>query len=132
MWNNYDHTFLGNLGLLYVNGGFKVLYSIVLQEMMKTQYGLSPNELQVASAFIILPWDFKIFYGIMSDTVPLPYFRSSPKKGYLIIFSTVQFSCLLLAAMIDFPSASYLIYIFFTCSLCGAFMDVVIDGLTCI
>lgn len=74
---------------LYINGGFKILYSVALKEMFKTTYMLSPNQLQVAETFIISPWDFKVFYGIISDTVRLPYFKSGPKRGYLILFSMI-------------------------------------------
>lgn len=89
IWSTYDHTFIGNLCLLYINGGFKVLYTVVFQEMLKTKYKLGPDELQVAHSFNSLPWDFKVFYGIISDTVPVPCFPNASKKGYLIIFSTV-------------------------------------------
>ena len=100
--------------------------------MFKTKYLMGPDELQVAQAFIILPWDFKVLYGVISDTIPIPGLAHASKKGYLILFSTVQFVCLLMAAAVDFSSAEVLIHLFFTCSLCGAFMDVVIDGIATI
>ena len=75
--------------MLYVNGGFKRLYDVALKEMGKTTYKLSPNELQVGEAFIILPWDFKVFYGITCDTIKLPFYSDSPKKGYLMLFSVI-------------------------------------------
>jgi len=40
---NYDSSFTANLAFLYINGGFKVLYSVALKEILKTNYGLSPN-----------------------------------------------------------------------------------------
>lgn len=132
IWRTYDHSFIGLLGLTYVNGGFKVLYTIVLQEMFKSKYMLGPDKLQVALAFITLPWNLKIFYGIVSDTIPVPFFKGASKKGYLFVFSVVQTICLLLAAIVDFESSEVLLYIFFICSLCGAFMDVVIYGVACI
>jgi hypothetical protein len=36
-----------------------------------------------------LPWDFKLLYGIMVDTVSPPGFKESPKKGYLMVFSVI-------------------------------------------
>ena len=41
----YDRSFTANLAFLYINGGFKVLYSVALKEMFKSYYKLSPNEL---------------------------------------------------------------------------------------
>jgi len=132
IWKTYERSFVLNLAFLYINGGFKVLYDVALKEMFKSIYKLSPNELQVAEAFIIFPWDFKIFYGIICDTIMLPGFRNGPKRGYLIIFSTIQCTFLLMAGLFEFSSANTLVNIFFMCSLCGAFMDCVIDGVTCI
>ena len=100
--------------------------------MGKSIYKLSPNELQVGEAFIMLPWDFKILYGITCDTIRLPFMSDSPKKGYLMFFAIIQCSCLAYAGFFEIQSWLNVTYIFFTCSLCGAFMDVVIDGLVCI
>ena len=37
---------------------------------------LSIDQIQMMMAFIMFPWDFKILYGIISDTVKLPFFNS--------------------------------------------------------
>ena len=44
----YETSFMANLASLYINGGSKVLYSIALNEVFKSTYKLSPNELQSA------------------------------------------------------------------------------------
>jgi hypothetical protein len=132
VWSSYEHSFVLNLALLYVNGGFKVLYDVALKEMFRTFYKMSPNELQVAEAFIIMPWDFKIFYGIICDTIKIPFYNAGPKRGYLIIFSTLQCILLLMVGLFQFENPSAVINLVFMCSFCGAFMDVVIDGITCI
>ena len=38
---NYDGSFTSNLALLYINGGFKVLYSVALNPIYKVKYGLT-------------------------------------------------------------------------------------------
>lgn len=132
---NYDPSFIANLACLYVNGGCKVFYSVALQEILRVKYKLSPTELQVAFAFIMFPWDFKILYGIICDTVKLPFFADSPKRGYLMLFALLQGTCLAVAGANQFPGedgGATLVWLFFVCSLCGAFMDCVIDGVTCI
>ena len=40
---NYDNSFIANLSLIYVNGGFKVLYSVALMDIFKNTYGLEPD-----------------------------------------------------------------------------------------
>ena len=88
--------------------------------------------MQIVDAFIMFPWDFKILYGIICDTVKLPYFSRSPKRGYIMLFALFQFSVLFSSASIVFKSYKTLELMFFIASLCGAFMDVAIDGLTTI
>ena len=96
------------------------------------RYNLSADEITEYMMVIFLPWDFKILYGIICDTVVLPYMGRSPKRGYIILLSSIQLICLSLSAMIVFESAKPLKYIFFLNALCIAFVDVVIDGINCI
>ena len=127
----YDKSFIANLSFLYINGGFKVLYTVALSELLREHYGLNPDELQVAEAFMLFPWDFKILYGVICDTLSLPGFSKSPKRGYILLFSIVQFICLFMSGAYVFESSVTLVNLFFVSSLAGAFMDVVIDGITC-
>ena len=41
----YDMAFLGTLGSIYVNGGMKILYSLVLREIFRTYYKIELDEL---------------------------------------------------------------------------------------
>lgn len=86
-------------------------------------------------AFILTPWEFKFFYGIICDTVRIPLVKSfqiAPRRGYILIFSILQFSCLMVSGLAVFKDYSVLMWLFWVNSLCGAFMDVVIDGITCV
>ena len=80
----------------------------------------------------MLPWDLKILYGIITDTVYLPKFEQSPKRGYIIIWGAIQTLALLLLASFEFQNYKVFLILNFVVSLSGAFMDVVIDGLTTI
>lgn len=85
-------------------------------------------------AFIALPWDFKILYGIITDTVRLPFFESfvrAPRRAYIMLFALLQAVLYYLSGFIDLDKHT-LTMIFFACSLCGAYMDAVIDGITCV
>ena len=74
----------------------------------------------------------KIFYGIICDTVKLPGFGSGPKRGYILVFAVVQVIVLTTSGIVEFDSKYTLINMFFVASLCGAFMDCVIDGINCV
>ena len=67
---------MGTLSSLYVNGGFKALYSIVLREILRKNYMMKLDKLQVVMTFILLPWDFKVFYGVICDTVRVPFVKT--------------------------------------------------------
>jgi len=42
-----------------------------------------PDEMQIYTTIISLPWVFKIFYGLISDNVPICGLKRRP---YLIFF----------------------------------------------
>ena len=82
-----------------------------------------------------LPWNFKIIYGFICDTVRLPISQSfieGPRRAYLLIFSAIEIICLLLAVFVDFQDYRVLVALFFVVSLCMAFSDTVIDGICCV
>jgi hypothetical protein len=86
----YDKAFLLCLGSIYANNGFQTLYSVCLNPIFKNHYGLSPTEMQLKRAFIVMPWDFKVLFGIIGDTIRIPFwFRNSPKRGYIVLSSLV-------------------------------------------
>ena len=43
IFSTYDFAFIANLSLMNISGAFYILYSITLQEMLKTQYKLTPD-----------------------------------------------------------------------------------------
>ena len=72
----YEPAFLGTLTSVYVCGGMMVLFQIVLIEIFRTDYGLDLDTIQVIMVFVKLPWDYKIFYGVICDTVRIPISQS--------------------------------------------------------
>ena len=120
---------------IYVNGGMKILYGLVLREIFRTYYKIELDELQTIMAFLLTPWDFKFFYGLVCDTVRIPFiqsFQAAPRRGYILIFSFIQFGCLISSGLWVFENYQWLVVLFWMSSLCGAFMDVVIDGICCV
>ena len=100
--------------------------------MLKVTYKLSPNANQLAQTFIALPWDFKILYGILADTCKLPFMTTGSKRGYLVIFAFIEFLALFTCGYFKITESQTLIWLLFTASLCNAFLDSLIDGITCI
>ena len=129
----YDRSFITNLALVYINGGlFQSLNNVALRAIFKTTYHFNPTQLQVQMAFNILPWDFKLFYGIIADTVVLPCFKKESRKGWIIIFSLVVLVCMLFVLLMEIESSRIFGIIFFTVSISTAFMDTTIDAITCV
>ena len=51
----------------------------------------------------MFPWDFKILYGIIADTVRLPCIPSAykaPRRAYLMLFAFIQFCVLLTSGLV--------------------------------
>ena len=85
--------------------------------------------------FVLIAWDFKILFGIITDTVKLPLgatFNKAPRRGYIMLLAFIQAVCLLVAAFYKFEDKMYFFWLFFTVAFCSCFMDVVIDGICCI
>jgi hypothetical protein len=82
LWNLYDRSFLICYALQYFNSGFKVLVSIGGSALFKNSYGLEPATTALLTMVIWMPWDFKIIYGILGDTIPI---CGSRKRSWLII-----------------------------------------------
>ena len=88
----YDISFLGTLGALYINGGFKILFSLVLIEILRTEYDSNADNLQLFLTYVMIIWDFKVLFGIITDTVKLPLgqsFNKAPRRGYIILLSFI-------------------------------------------
>lgn len=104
----------------------------MLQQILKVNYGVGVNANQMAITFITLPWDFKILYGIICDTMALPGFKKSPRRGYLIFHSIFQGSILLTVGLYKFATAGWVINLLMIFSISSAFLDAVINGICCV
>ena len=70
------------LGMQYFNQGTKVLVYLASSDLFKSYYKLDPGRVQSIQALTFLPWSLKIFYGLISDNVPI---MGSRRKSYLLI-----------------------------------------------
>jgi hypothetical protein len=74
----------------------------------------------------MLPWIFKLFYGAMSDTIPI---FGSRKRWWMIIMGLIQFCSLYYAATGKIKDVETMTFYLTFSTLAGAFMDVIVDGL---
>ena len=61
-------------------------------EIFRKDNTITVDQIQIMMAFIMLPWDFKILYGILADTVKLPFFstfKRAPRRAYILIFAFI-------------------------------------------
>ena len=73
--------FLVLLGTQYFVQGSRVLTGLATKNLFK-----DPGYVEVLSGIIGLPWSFKIFYGLLSDNVPI---YGSKRKNYCVILSAI-------------------------------------------
>jgi len=80
----------------------------------------------VLSSFIAFPWSIKIFYGIISDNLPI---MGSKRKSYLVILSVLQF--LTMQIMVFYTGTNYYFTAFLLMlnNLSIAAMDVIVDSI---
>ena len=86
----------------------------------------------MAMTFIYLPWDFKIIYGIMADTVRPPGFSTSPRRGYLVYMSLLQEILLISVGLFKFKTAGWVVNLIMVSNISSAFLDAVINGICCV
>jgi len=79
----FDKTFIYILIIENINFGISILIALVTQDLFKAYMNCDPDEMQIYTTIISLPWVFKIFYGLISDNVPICGLKRRP---YLIFF----------------------------------------------
>jgi MFS-type transporter involved in bile tolerance (Atg22 family) len=80
----------------------------------------------IYSSIIVLPWSFKILWGLITDNVPICGLK---RKPYLIFFGWVQFLAMLLLFTIEPEDPIAAVMLLFTASLSMAFSNVVVDAI---
>lgn len=78
------------------------------------------------NSLIALPWSFKVFYGIITDNVPIFGLKRRP---YLIFFALVQVVMMYCAFAYDGDSAMQLTAYLIVASIAMAFSNVVVDAI---
>lgn len=110
----------------YFNQGTKVLVYLASSDLFKTYYDLDPGRVQAIQAFTFLPWSLKIFYGLVSDNLPI---FGSRRKSYLIIGALLQFFTMIMLGLNHSKTETLACWMLFLSNLSIAFSDVIVDSL---
>lgn len=112
-------------GLVYFVQGAIGVSSLSLQFYLRRSLGWSVSEITMINSIATAPWIFKIFYGLMSDCIPIFGYR---RKSYLILSSL--FSVLGWFILANFGTVKTIILAALLLVNTGfAMTDVVTDGL---
>ena len=97
-----------------------------MQDLFKRVFLLEPSKLQTLLATIHIPWSCKIFFGFISDNVPLFGSRS---KSYLVMGALVQIISMFVLAVFAYQSVALAAICTFLTTMSIAFCDVVTDSI---
>lgn len=126
LMSRYDNSFLFALGMQYFNTGMRSMVILAVQNLFESVYTLGTNQQSLYMSYINLPWAPKLVYGILTDSFPI---CGSGKRSYVVVMGIAQFVCLMMCAIIAWPTASPIVWFTVVYSTGGAFMEVVCQGL---
>lgn len=72
------------------------------------------------------PWSIKLFYGLISDNVPI---WGSKRKSYVVMMGALQFISLALIFVLEPQDPNLITFLLFCSSLTGAYLDVIVDAM---
>lgn len=89
-----------SLGVCYLTqGAILTLPDVALRIFLAESLGLSPAQVQLVYAFMLIPWLCKPLYGFISDTFPIYGYRRSP---YLIISQIMTIACWFFLSLVSY------------------------------
>ena len=89
-----------HIGLLFQYAAVGLVYGVLpatIYPFLQSYLNSSGTQVVTASTLVVLPWSFKVFYGIVSDCFPIFGYRRRP---YMIIGWTICFIMLLIMAIL--------------------------------
>ena len=128
MWATYDHVVLVLISLNALNNGAFSMLLMIVVNMYQDTFNLSPTDAQVQVSIIGIPTCFVMFYGLITETIPI---FGSRKKSYLLIMSLLEITMALIVSLSK-PDANNPIGTTFLLTLVTfamSFIDTVCDGI---
>ena len=87
---------------------------------------MDPGKNAIYNSAVMLPWGFKIVYGIVFDTFPL---CGSRKRAWMIILCCLQIICAGTATIFVFENPAIVAVLLALSGVADAGMDVIVDAI---
>jgi len=115
-------------GALYFTQGTILAYFLSINALYFKENGLSGTDLGILGTIAMIPFVIKIFYGMLSDRVPL--FGMGHRKPYILIGLFIQIACLIAVPTINLSTNFWLFVLnAFLLQMGMALYDTCTDGL---
>ena len=112
--------------LNYISNGMMVFLMLMIKDLMKSELGAGPDDIQIVTSILMIPWSIKIFYGLLSDNFPINGYK---RKSYLVFNGFLGFAMMMLLFPKLFTSiTTATVFLFFT-MVSAASTDVLADCL---
>ena len=126
----YDRSFITAFAFKQLNMGcLGVQMPIVVLQMLKVKYKVSPNWLSFSLMIVHLPADLSIVWGVLADTVRVKLYENAPKKSLWLILTLIEVIMLVLLASLKIESVGVLIFLLFTAGVSFHFFNSLCLGL---
>ena len=122
----FDISFVVILIINNINFGLWQMVGLAAQDYYKAYIGCQPSEMTFYTAMASFPWSIKIFYGLITDNVPIIGLK---RKPYLILFGLLQFVFMAVIFFGDFDSGLPVAIFLTLVSVAIAFNGVVVDAI---
>ncbi|CDW91088.1 UNKNOWN [Stylonychia lemnae] len=126
IYGKYDRSVLIVMCFTYFLQGFRTFQMLSVKDFFRLYLKLEADYTQFLVSMVILPWSFKIIYGLIADNFPI---YGSRRKSYIIINGFSQFLTLLILAFQITTDEVIVTALLALNSINMAFIDVVVDAL---
>lgn len=125
----FDISFVIISVLQSIDNGFSLLIWLSAQDLFKSYMDQEPSDMAFYNSLGSLPWSFKIFYGLITDNVPIFGLK---RKPYIIFFTLLKSVMLFLVYQYQGDSAMTICIYLLIVNIAQAFKSVVMDALVII
>jgi len=126
LFQQYDGSVLVCLFISYFMIGFREFQMLAVRDYCKHYLELEPDQTQTLVSFVVLPWAFKVLYGLLADNLPL---CGSRRKAYLILSGAVACASMMCMVPGTIKDAKQVTLILAIHSAAIAYFEVVVDAL---
>lgn len=102
------------------------MFQLVIKDFYKFLLLESPDNFQHATSIFMLPWSFKFFYAMISDSFPIIGYK---RKFYIAMNGFINFFCILLLFSDAFYSYFWATLLISISMITSASTDILVDAL---